>query len=74
MLFNGYRSAHELEHTIEVQLPFLQVQQKNDFKIVPILLGTHSIDECKGIAEVLRPYFNKDNLFVISTDFSHLST
>ncbi len=71
MLFNGYRSAHELEHTIEVQLPFLQVQQKNDFKIVPILLGTHSIDECKGIAEVLRPYFNKDNLFVISTDFSH---
>lgn len=62
---------HELEHCIEVQLPFLQFYLKKDFKIVPILLGTHNPEICRNIAEALKPYFTPDNLFVISTDFSH---
>jgi AmmeMemoRadiSam system protein B/AmmeMemoRadiSam system protein A len=63
--------AHTNEHSLEVQLPFLQYLLKDNFRIVPILLGTHSTDICYKIAEALLPYFNENNLFVISSDFSH---
>lgn len=64
-------SAHSREHSLEVQLPFLQYTLKKNFKIVPIVLGTHSPDICYEIARILYPYFNENNLFIISTDFSH---
>jgi AmmeMemoRadiSam system protein B/AmmeMemoRadiSam system protein A len=63
--------AHTQEHSIEVQLPFLQYYMQKDFRIIPILLGTHAADICYEIAKVLYPYFNEKNLFIISTDFSH---
>jgi MEMO1 family protein len=59
------------EHCIEVQIPFLQYYLKKDFKIVPILLGTQNESTCEKIANALKPYFLPENLFVISTDFSH---
>jgi len=59
------------EHSLEVQVPFLQEVLKKPFKIVPILLGTQDPDICKSIANSLKPYFSPENLFVISTDFSH---
>jgi len=59
------------EHSIEVQIPFLQYWVKNDFKIVPILLGTQDESVCSKIAHILKPWFTDENLFVISTDFSH---
>ncbi len=62
---------HQSEHSIEVQIPFLQYFLKKDFKIVPILLGTQDPKTCQKIAKALKPYFTPDNLFVISTDFSH---
>jgi MEMO1 family protein len=70
-LFLSYPAAHQSEHSIEVQLPFLQYLYREDLQIVPVLLGTQKPSTCKKIAEVLRPYFNGNNLFVISTDFSH---
>ena len=63
--------AHTKEHSIEVQLPFLQHRLKHEFKIVPIVIGTQSAVTCRKIAEALKPYFNERNLFVISSDFSH---
>lgn len=62
--------AHENEHSLEVQLPFLQYKL-GKIKLVPILLGTNSANDCKKIAETLKPWFTPENLFVISTDFSH---
>jgi len=62
---------HMSEHSIEVQVPFLQYYLKKDFKIVPILLGTQDSKTCQQIANALKPYFTPENLFVISTDFSH---
>jgi AmmeMemoRadiSam system protein A len=47
---------------------------KNDFKIVPILLGTQDESICSKIAHILKPWFTDENLFVISTDFSHYPT
>ncbi len=62
---------HQSEHSIEVQIPFMQYFLKKDFKIVHILLGTQDPKICEKIAKALNPYFTPDNLFVISTDFSH---
>ena len=70
-VFSDRIDAHLKEHSLEVQLPFLQYKLKREFKIVPIIIGTQSPDVCKKIGDQLRPYFNSKNLFVISTDFSH---
>ncbi|HOZ30544.1 MAG TPA: AmmeMemoRadiSam system radical SAM enzyme [Bacteroidales bacterium] len=70
-VFSFNPEAHKSEHSIEVQLPFLQFHLKNDFQIVPIVLGSDGANNAKEIAEILKPYFNDDNIFIISTDFSH---
>ncbi len=68
----GYREeAHDREHCLEVQLPFLQRRMEHVPPIVPIIISTNDFSKLKRMAEVLRPYFNDDNLFVISSDFSH---
>ncbi len=69
-LFTDARTPHFHEHSIEVQLPFLLYHLKQPFKVVPIVLGTHTPAICKQMAQVLKPELNADNLFIISTDFS----
>ncbi len=68
MAFDG---ASIYTHSLEVQLPFLQYRLGSDFRIVPIIVGTQSAATCKKIGAALKPYFGGNNLFVISTDFSH---
>lgn len=70
-VFYNKPEVHQNEHSLEVQLPFLQHKLGNNFLLVPIILGTNSAEECKIIASVLKPWFTPENLFVISTDFSH---
>lgn len=70
-LIHAYSDPHRFEHCLEVEVPFLQYKLKNKFKIIPILLGTQSNEDCIKLAKALRPYLNSDNLFVISTDMSH---
>ena len=69
--FEYNHGAHADEHTIEVQLPFLQYQLNSIKQIVPIIVGTHDSGILDAIALILKPYFNSSNLFVISTDLSH---
>ena len=60
--------AHQFEHSLEVQLPFLQTVLKN-FSLVPLVVG-----ECAAqqVAEVLeRLWDGEETLFVISSDLSH---
>lgn len=59
------------EHCLEVQLPFLQHSLKEDFQIVPLIIGNNDPFLCNKLAEALDPWFNEDNLFIVSTDFSH---
>lgn len=70
-VFHDNPEAHLYEHSLEVQLPFLQHKLGHNFKLIPIILGTNSALDCKKIATALSPYFTPENLFVISTDFSH---
>jgi hypothetical protein len=63
--------AHSQEHCIEVQLPFLQVKLGNGFKIVPLILGHVSDEDCSKIARALQQLANDETVFVVSTDLSH---
>jgi len=70
-IFTDSPVAHRDEHSLEVQLPFLHHVLKTNYRIVPIVLGTSDPAVCMRIATVLKPYLNADNLFIISSDFSH---
>lgn len=63
--------VHDGEHCLEVQLPFLQRRFANVPPVVPIIIGTQDQDKLGRIAKALYHYFTSDNLFVISSDFSH---
>ncbi|MCB8963534.1 MAG: AmmeMemoRadiSam system protein B [Bacteroidales bacterium] len=73
-VFTDDKKPHEREHSLEVQLPFLQYWLNNEFSIVPIIIGGESQSTSAKVAEALAPYLTEDNLFVISSDFSHYPT
>lgn len=60
--------AHTQEHSIEVHLPFLQVEL-GTFELVPLVVGDASADEVAGVLE--RLWGGDDTLIVVSTDLSH---
>jgi AmmeMemoRadiSam system protein B/AmmeMemoRadiSam system protein A len=64
-------TAHLQEHSLENQLPFIQYYFKVQPTIVPIVIGTNDKNTIRKIAEALHPWFVPENLFVISSDFSH---
>lgn len=64
-------TAHLSEHSLEVQLPFIQHHFKNIPQIVPVIIGTSNLKTIRMIADALQPWFTSKNLFVISSDFSH---
>ena len=70
-VFTFRNDAHDREHCLEVQLPFLQMVYGEVPPVVPIIIGTQRLDILQRIAEILKPYFTEDNLFIISSDFSH---
>ncbi|MCD4680829.1 MAG: AmmeMemoRadiSam system protein B [Bacteroidales bacterium] len=70
-VFTYNTEAHKNEHSLENQLPLLQYIMETKFHIIPIVIGSQSADVSEKIAEALKPYFNENNLFIISSDFSH---
>ena len=68
---NYNSKAHAKDHTLEVQLPFLQTVVKNNFKIVPILFGNMEKGPYKELAKALKENLGDNDILVISTDMSH---
>jgi AmmeMemoRadiSam system protein B len=61
-------AAHSLEHSLEVQLPFLQTMLE-EFTLVPLAVGDASPSE---VAEVIeRVWGGPETLIVVSSDLSH---
>jgi AmmeMemoRadiSam system protein B/AmmeMemoRadiSam system protein A len=60
--------AHALEHSLEVQLPFLQ-KVLGEFSLAPFAVGTASVQEVAQVIE--RLWGGPETLIVISTDLSH---
>jgi MEMO1 family protein len=63
-----YDWAHTLEHSLEVQIPFLQ-RVAPDAKIVPIVTGDASASEVEKVIEAV--WGGAETLIVISSDLSH---
>lgn len=60
--------AHEQEHSLEVQMPFLQ-KVLSDFKLVPLVVGEA---DTQSVARIIERLWGDDaTLFVISSDLSH---
>jgi AmmeMemoRadiSam system protein B/AmmeMemoRadiSam system protein A len=60
--------AHAMEHSLEVQLPFLQ-KALGEFTLVPLAVGMASVEEVAAVLE--RLWGGPETLIVISTDLSH---
>ncbi len=72
-LFKADTQAHIPEHSMEVQVPFLQYHNA-DIAIVPICVSYISFEDCRkageNLAEAIKEY-NKPVLIVASTDMTH---
>ena len=66
-------SAHIKEHSLEVQLPFLQ-RLNSSIKIAPITVMAATENECKGLGRAIGrtiATFDDDILVVVSSDMNH---
>lgn len=70
-IVSSHPHAHEMEHSIELQLPFLQRMLQDDWRLIPILVGLLDESEFKLAGELIRPLLNENTLLVISGDFTH---
>ncbi|MEA2079483.1 MAG: AmmeMemoRadiSam system protein B [Pseudomonadota bacterium] len=64
-----FDDAHREEHSLEVQLPFLQAVLRKDFALIPLVVGETEANE---VAEVIEKLWGgPETLLVISSDLSH---
>jgi hypothetical protein len=65
--------CHKYEHSVEVQLPFLQYLFK-DIRIVPVIIGNESYEKCLEIARAIMKISKnliKKVCIIASSDFTH---
>ena len=63
-------SAHLFEHSLEVQIPFLQKVLKS-FKILPIIFGSEN-EDWQNLAKAILKFFKEKKILIIaSSDLSH---
>jgi len=65
--------AHRFEHSLEVQLPFIQFFKGDNFSFVPICVGTSNYDLLVKLGESMGNLLKKgeDFLIVASSDMTH---
>lgn len=65
-------TAHRFEHSIEVQLPFLQYLYGNDFRFVPVCFQMQDLASAEEVGNALVEVMNARNAVVIaSSDMTH---
>lgn len=62
---------HYDEHSVQIQLPFLQCALESPFKIVPVVTGQLDAAAAGKTAQVLKSLLTPSTLVVISSDFTH---
>lgn len=60
--------AHELEHSLEVHVPFLQ-ETLGDFRLLPLVVGDATVTQISEVLEQL--WGGPETLIVVSSDLSH---
>lgn len=67
--------ANDREHSLEIQLPFLQCALSKPFQLLPLMVREHHAKPLKSFAQALaRILEGKNVLLVASTDLSHFFT
>lgn len=70
-LFSTQPEVHRVEHSLELQLPLIKYAFP-DVKIVPIVVGQlEDESDARLLGEVLKGFVGKDDLVVVSSDFTH---
>jgi hypothetical protein len=70
-LLQSLPQAHSQEHSLEVQLPFLQ-EALGKFNLVPIVIGSQDYRSCEAVGKAIaQAVKGKKVLLVASTDLSH---
>jgi AmmeMemoRadiSam system protein B len=65
-------SAHSLEHSIEVQIPFLQYLYGSEFKIVPICFLMQDITSAREVGQAVgKVLAGKNAVIIASSDMTH---
>lgn len=66
-------TAHKMEHSLEVQLPFLQYIYGNDLKIVPITILDQSPKTATDLSKAVSVYLSlyPKTIVIASTDLNH---
>jgi len=71
-LIDQDNSAHLYEHSIEVQIPFLQHLYKDKIKLVPICMGFQDLETSLEVGKALAKSVKDKNVIIIaSTDLNH---
>lgn len=68
--------AHAMEHSLELQLPFI-LKYSSDVQIVPLVMMTDSLDDCRIVGEALADVIKEADysvMIVASSDMSHYET
>jgi AmmeMemoRadiSam system protein B len=66
------RVRRDEEHSLEIQIPFLQVALADEFRLLPVMLNDQSREACYVLGEALADLLRDQNsLLVASTDLSH---
>jgi AmmeMemoRadiSam system protein B len=67
-------AAHQLEHALEVQLPFLQILHQAGHRFVPIVVGTGDFGALSALGEAIAETIRKvdsSTLIIASSDMNH---
>ncbi|MDX9719249.1 MAG: AmmeMemoRadiSam system protein B [Myxococcota bacterium] len=66
--------AHRPEHTIELQLPFLQASLLGGFRLIPLLVGDISPEQILHTGHTIGAQLGERDLVIISSDFTHFGS
>lgn len=68
--FKSIPQAHQFEHSVQIEIPLLQVKEK-DFTIIPIVAGMCDLETLKKAGAAIRELINDETLLIASSDFTH---
>lgn len=70
-LFTVAPEIHRVEHSLEMQLPFIRLAL-GPVKIIPLVVGIlTSLEEIRLAASILQQHIERGDLIVVSSDFTH---
>ncbi|MFH1227160.1 MAG: AmmeMemoRadiSam system protein B [Planctomycetota bacterium] len=69
-IFNNQPDAEMSEHSLEIQLPFIQTVLQG-YKLIPLMVDSMSDKDFQTAAEALKEFVDDNTLLIASSDFTH---